>query len=142
MANKNKNNRLIFLSLSAQHLLKNHFINEYKKNGVQITPAHTGILFLLLKGQKSMNDLSTLLNIKNSTVTGLVDRLEAKKFVERAPDPGDRRRWNIKITEMGKKELKKTGPIIKRINDDIANGFTEDEISTFIKVLKSVINKF
>jgi len=143
MAKENKHDkRLIFLSLSAQHLLKNHFINEYKKNGVQITPPQTGILFLLLKGQKTMNDLSKHLNIKNSTVTGLIDRLEAKDFVERIPDPDDRRSWNIKITETGKKELKKAEPIIKQINNDIADGFSEDEILAFTKILKSMIHKF
>ncbi len=143
MSNPHENdNRLIFLSLSAQHLLKNHFIYEFKKNGIQITPAHTGILFSLLEGHKSMNNLSKLLNIRNSTVTGLIDRLEAKNFVERVSDLGDRRRWNIRITDMGKEELIKARPIIKRINDDIAEGFTEDEINAFKKVLKSIINKY
>ena len=140
--NNENDNRLIFLNLSAQHALKNHFVNEYKKNGVQITPAHTGILFLLLTGHKSMNDLGSLLNIKNSTVTGLIDRLETKHFVERTPDPVDRRRWNIRITETGKTELKKAEPIIKRINADIAAGFTQNEIGIFTKVLQSIIHKF
>jgi len=140
--NSDNENRLIFLSLSAQHALKNYFINEYKINGIQITPAHTGILFLLLEGPKSMNDLGRLLNIKNSTVTGLIDRLETKNFVERTPDPDDRRRWNIRITRVGKNELKKTKPIIKRINDDIAAGFTQNEIRSFTKVLRSIIKKF
>ena len=137
-----KDNRLIFLTLSAQHRLKNHLIQAYKKDGVQITPAHTGIMFLLLEGRKSMNDLSKMLDIKNSTVTGLVDRLEARKFVERISDPDDRRRWNIRITERGKNELTKARAIIKRINADIAQGFTREEITSFSKVLKSIIHKF
>ena len=139
---ENKDKRLIFLTLSAQHLLKNYFVDAYKKKGVQITPANTGILFLLLEGEKSMNDLSRLLHVKNPTVTGLIDRLEAKRFVERVSDPGDRRSWKIRITEMGKKELEKTRAIIQKINDDIADGFTEAEIASFTKVLKAMINKF
>ncbi len=137
-----EDNRLIFLTLSAQHRLKNHLVQAYKDSGVQITPAHTGIMFSLLEGRKSMNDLSKILDIKNSTVTGLVDRLEAKKLVERISDPQDRRRWNIRITQAGKNELAKARAIIKRINDQIAQGFTREEISSFSKVLRSMIHKF
>ncbi len=137
-----KDNRLIFLTLSAAHRLKNHLIQIYKDNGIQITPAHTGIMFSLLEGPKSMNDLSKILEIKNSTVTGLVDRLEAKKLVERVSDPEDRRKWNIRITEAGKNELTKARAIIKRINADIAQGFTQEEVTAFSKVLRSMINKF
>ncbi len=137
-----KNRRLIFLNLTAQHLLKNHLINAFINDGIEITPAHTGILFSLLEGQKSMNDLSELLNVKNSTVTGLVDRIEKKGFVERVSDPTDRRKWNIVITDAGTIEIKKASKVINSINDEICEGYTDDELDSFTRILKGMIDKF
>ncbi|MCP3926412.1 MAG: MarR family transcriptional regulator [Desulfobacterales bacterium] len=137
-----KNRRLVFLNLTAQHLLKNHLINAFINDGVEITPAHTGILFSLLEGQKSMNDLSELLNVKNSTITGLVDRLEKKGFVKRVSDPKDRRKWNIVITDSGTIEIKKASKVISSINNEICEGYTDDELDSFTKILKGMIDKF
>ncbi len=135
-------NRLIFLNLTAQHLLKKYLVNEFIKEGIEIKPAHTGILFSLLKEQKSMKELGEILNIKNPTVTGLVDRLESKAFVKRVSDPSDRRKWNISITKKGTKEIKKTSVVINRINGEIIEGNSDEEIESCTKVLKGMIKKF
>jgi DNA-binding MarR family transcriptional regulator len=112
-----KNDRLIYLIATAQHLLKNHLKDRFKQEGIKITPTHSSILFLLMeKGPMLMNDLSRELYIENSTVTGLVDRLEERGFVSRLPVSNDRRKWNISITQEGIKEIKKTQEIIKSVN--------------------------
>lgn len=50
----------------------------------------------------------TAVQLANSTLhakaslTGIIDRLEDKKFVERHPIPGDRRAMNVRLTKKGK----------------------------------------
>ena len=41
-----------------------------------------------------------------SNVTGLVDRLEARRLVRRKDDPADRRAFNVVITPVGRKLLR------------------------------------
>ncbi len=135
--------KLIYLVSTAQHLLKNHLIGEFKKKGLQISPSHSPILFLLEKnGPMQMNDLSSRMYIENPTMTGLIDRLEAKGLVTRVVVEHDRRKWNIAITPKGLKEIAKAKKIIHAVNEKISEGFTGPEIESFKKVLAGFFNKF
>jgi len=138
-----ESDRLIYLTSTAQHLLKNYMMGAFKRDGMKITPSHSTILFSLLKkNPQSMNDLGKILHIENSTVTGLIDRLEKGGFVERTSDPADRRKWNISITENGVREIKKAGKTIKRINEIIKDGHSKEDIEAFKRVLNSFFDKF
>ncbi|NUP10402.1 MAG: MarR family transcriptional regulator [Polyangiaceae bacterium] len=50
-----------------------------------------------------MSSLAGALSCDASNVTGLVDKLEARGFVERQPDPNDRRVKMIALTASGKR---------------------------------------
>jgi DNA-binding MarR family transcriptional regulator len=45
----------------------------------------------------SQNELAALVEVEPITVGRLVDRLEARGFVERRPDPSDRRIWRLHL---------------------------------------------
>jgi DNA-binding MarR family transcriptional regulator len=47
-------------------------------------------------------DLAALLHLHPSTLTGILQRLEAKGWIRRRPDPRDRRRVLIGLTERGR----------------------------------------
>ena len=51
----------------------------------------------------SMGDLSTQLTCDPSSVTGIVDRLEAKGLVQRIANPSDRRGKRVELTSEGRK---------------------------------------
>ncbi len=139
----NSDDRLIFLILTAQHLLKKRLQEEFRREEVLITPSHTGILFTLEeKGPQSMNSLSEFLFVKNSTVTGLIDRLEKNRLVRRNPVGGDRRSWHISITGKGLEELDKARKIIHRINDEIKEGHPESDLKGMKNVLGAFFSKF
>ena len=138
-----KNDKLIYLISTAQHLLKIYLGNKFKQEGLKITPTHSTILFLLMKnGPMQMNDLSKELYIENSTVTGLIDRLEEKNFVTRTPVENDRRKWKISITQKGIYEIDKAKKIINNVNGKIGEGFTSEDIQSFQNILNSFFEKF
>ncbi len=51
---------------------------------------------------KPMGKLAVSLHCDNSNITWIVDRLEERGYVERRPDPGDRRVKLIALTEEGR----------------------------------------
>ena len=53
-----------------------------------------------------MNELSAALGVVPRTVTALVDGLEREGLVERTADPADRRATLVRITEVGRKQLR------------------------------------
>jgi DNA-binding MarR family transcriptional regulator len=137
------NERHIYRILTAQHLLKNRLVQSFRDNGVRITPSHSAILFMLESGSPLiLSDLSDVLHLDNSTVTGLVDRLEKAGFARRDADPDDRRKWRISITPDGLEEIEKARRVIKSINERIEAGFTKAEMGVLHRILGSFEEKF
>ena len=65
-------------------------------------PQVTAIKLLDGIGQLSLSDLSNRMSAKNSTITGLVDRMVRDGLVERRRSEQDRRVVLIELTEKGK----------------------------------------
>ena len=69
-----------------------------------MTPTQLSVLKLLQEiGDLSLGSLSKQIRAHNSTVTGIVDRMEAAGLVERARSEEDRRVWIIRLTAAGRK---------------------------------------
>jgi len=135
--------RLIYQLFMAQQKLRTHIANALLAEGVRVTLGQAGILFLLRDDDgQSMTELSKALAVENSTLTGLIDRLERSRFVTRAPNPNDRRSFRICITPDGIRECDKAGPIINRMNQEIKSGFSREEIAAFKRVLSGIFQKF
>ena len=137
-----KDDRLIYLMARAQHRLRAFMKKKFSDQGLNITPVQTGILFLLQKDALTMTELSQVLSIDNSAVTGLVDRLEKAGLAERQMNANDRRAFLVRITDQGTKEINRAHKIVKHVNEKIKDGFTDKEVETFKKVLDSFFEKF
>ncbi|MBC7532495.1 MAG: MarR family transcriptional regulator [Oligoflexus sp.] len=82
--------------------------------------------------------LADALGVKRATITGLLDTLENDLWIERHPDPNDRRGLLIKITEAGKLKLDSVLPAhYERIS--LAMGHLTAKEQEHLKVL---IRKF
>ncbi|MBN2254236.1 MAG: MarR family transcriptional regulator [Deltaproteobacteria bacterium] len=138
-----QDDRLIFLLLTAQQKLRNYLKDELTKAGVKTTIAQGGILALLKQNNgRTMTELSQILSIDNSTITGLIDRLEKAGFAKRNSHPQDRRVSQIMITPEGIDEVERSIAVIRRVNEEVKKGFTPDEVEAFKNVLGSFFEKF
>lgn len=138
-----KDDRLIYLVFTAQQKLRTHLKNALSDAGVSITPAQSAILFLLKrKNGQTMSELSAVLSLDNSTLTGLVDRLERSGFVRRNAGTADRRASHVMMTASGSSEIERAQAVIRRVNEAIREEFTEGEIEAFKKVLNSFFTRF
>jgi DNA-binding MarR family transcriptional regulator len=54
---------------------------------------------LVGRGPSTLTEVSRTLGMNHSTASGIVDRLQARGLVRRAPDPADRRRTRIVVTD-------------------------------------------
>ena len=135
--------RLIYQICMAQQKLQASINNTLITEGIKVTLGQAGILFLLRRDDgQTMTELSKALAVKNATLTGLIDRLERSAFVMRRASKNDRRSIRIYITPEGIEECDKAGPVIRRVNEKIKSGFSQEEIEVFKRVLKSVVQKF
>ncbi|WP_246382950.1 MarR family winged helix-turn-helix transcriptional regulator [Nocardioides stalactiti] len=51
-------------------------------------------------------DLARRLGVSTAAVTGILDRLEGRDHLERAPHPDDRRRTALTVTDSGRQEIR------------------------------------
>ena len=135
--------RLLFLLSKAQFKLTNHLKLRFKAQGINISPGQTGILFLLEQQDlRSMSELSSILEIDNSAITRLVDRLEKSGLVRRQSNPADRRQYLIGITGKGMQQTSEARKISNAANELIREGFSDNEIEVFQRVIASFDHKF
>lgn len=92
------------------------------------------------KGNISQRDLSNLMNVKDSSVGRLIDRLERDGLIQRERNEIDRRVIFIKLTEKGDQLITNLMPYGTQFNDDLVTGIDEQDIIIYEKVLKKMIS--
>jgi len=135
--------RFIFLISKVCQKLIINLQKSFSESGIEVTPIQVMLLFFLQKNDgSSLTQISQGLMLENPTVTGLIDRLEKLGYVKRSDHPNDRRVYLVHLTEKGKKVANKALPIVKRLNEQIKEGYSKEEIEGFKKVLVGAFNKF
>ena len=81
-------------------------------------------------------DISEQCLMTATRVSRLVDRAEAAGFVERTPDPDDRRAQHVVLTHKGREAARVYAPLMRDVLDDIVfDSLTADERATLIELL-------
>ena len=84
---------------------------EFAKGGLT-GPQRSLMQALLQSGACNLRELTTRVGLAHSTVSGIVDRLEKRGFVERQPNPDDRRYVRITASAAVREFLDKRYPML------------------------------
>ncbi len=84
------------------------------------------------------SELGERLIVTRATVTGVVDSLERRGFVRRAPNPSDRRSVLVEITPKGLDVVGQVRTLIHRHERDWMSVLTEAELDTYIELLHRI----
>ena len=117
------------------------FARKLKEHGIdEINPAQGRIMFVLWREDGiSINELAKRTSLKKSTLTSMLDRLEATGHLERVPSRRDRRQILIKRTE---KDRSLEGVYVAASRDMTKlfyGGFSAAEVSRFEKDLQRIL---
>ena len=135
--------RFVFLISKVCQKLITNLQKSFSESGIEVTPIQVMLLFFLQQNDGlSLTEISQGLTLENPTVTGLIDRLEKSGYVKRSDHPSDRRVYLVHLTGKGNKVAKKALPIVKKLNEQIKEGYSREEIWNFTKVLFGAFNKF
>jgi DNA-binding MarR family transcriptional regulator len=128
------------------HLFKAYFsIYKYLKKTFSdhqidnMNPTRLGIL-LALADQDGviMSKLGQRLFLEKSTMTGVIDKMEADGLVERRSDQTDRRALRISLTPKAKRLNEKILKIIDKAYQDLRGDLTPQDLATSVKVSKQI----
>src|SRR6185437_3002708 len=84
---------------------------------LKLTPADAGILRLLRQSSGiSQQQLAETLGMHASRLVAIIDQLESRELVSRAPNPKDRRLYSLHLTVRGTEILAEIGQIARKHN--------------------------
>lgn len=132
--------RIGFLVHDVSRVRRTLFDNEMKPLGM--TRSRWWVLAQLsrslrYKGAEGMlqTELADIMEVGKVTVGGLIDHLEASGYVERRPDPTDRRAKRVVITPLGHEAMKQMSAVGRRLNISVLDGIDPEHVKIAEDVL-------
>ncbi|MHC1682386.1 MAG: MarR family winged helix-turn-helix transcriptional regulator [Clostridiaceae bacterium] len=126
-------------------LLKNKLNKELEEEGL------TAAQFAVIKDieinsaiNEDLNQVTAVaiaqrLDMDKPTISGIVNRLITKGYIEKVQHPKDKRAFILRITELCDKKMRVLEEINKKVIQVSLTGISEDELKVFHKVLSKII---
>ncbi len=118
-------------------LIRKHFDRRAVKFG--LTRAQwRAVKVLSLREGLRQNELADFLEMEPIAVGRVIDRLQSAGFVERRPDPKDRRAWRLHITERARGVVDDMEVIARGLRRDATAGIGLDELQQALAVITRI----
>jgi DNA-binding MarR family transcriptional regulator len=116
------------------------FLAEVEGAGFDLTPVQYAAL-ATINANPAIDQitLAGLIAYDRTTITGVVDRLVQKNLVVRETSSRDRRARQLKITDEGRKTLRKITPAVESAQRIMLRGLNEKEAAELMRLLRKAI---
>ena len=106
----------------------------------QLTPTQFFALARLHEtGKLSQNRLGRLAAMDPATIQGVIRRLQERGFIERLPDPNDRRRMVLSLSPLGRETVAALLADAESIGEEILSPLDPEQRRTFLSLLKKLV---
>lgn len=115
---------------------------QFDQNGHSRQPQQGQLRVLRLladKGQLTNSQIVTALDIRPSSASVLVSKLEARGFIKRQPDEKDKRILQITLTEAGRTFLNNSQQLKTKLSENLFAGLTADEQQQLTQLLAKLV---
>ena len=126
-----------YLLTTAQHSV---FLKMTEKLSVfDLTPVQYAVLYCLWENdKKSPKEIAERLKLENSTISGILERMEKKDLIKRMISKEDRRFIQIMLTEKGAALEEDVLAAVDEVNEEVMSVFSKEEcenLKTQLRVL-------
>lgn len=137
MEEVSKSLKVIKLLKQVMDLLRQKVKCEFKQMNLT-GPQGMLVGTLAHSGKMKISDLSEKLVLSNSTVSGIIDRLEKQGLVERIRSEEDRRVVYVNVTPEFKKSTNEHFSVVEKKLEATMQGATLEELDSVIKGLETL----
>jgi DNA-binding MarR family transcriptional regulator len=97
-------------------------------------------ILLLVQSQPDivLGEIRDRLDVPNSTLTGIIDRMEKQGLVRRTISVRDRRSYGLELTDNGREIRQEHDRILLMIVEKMLGTLDDAEIKTFVRLLSKV----
>jgi len=128
-----------YIADNSSKIICDAFSEKVKKLGV--TRVQWIALYYLGKEEFiSQKELAERMNVKESSVARLLDRMERDGLVERLRSEDDKRVTNLVLTEKGRQHRTELLPEGERFEKLLHKNISDEEMQIFTKVLSKMVN--
>ena len=92
-------------------------------------------------GQSSQAELGRRCGLDRSDVAAVVAELTARGLVEREPDPLDRRRNTVRLTDAGRRHLRALDRAVDDAQDELLAPLADDERQELVRLLTRLVER-
>jgi len=115
-----------------QLFLEPHFLDER----LSFNEAH--MLAFLYRYPSPIREIFRVFGLKGSTLTSMLDRLEEREFIERHPNPDDRRSFIVRTTPKAHEVVRRLSPVVRGFERSVRSRVTEQDLEGFDRVLQAI----
>lgn len=116
-----------------------HQRSYHKLDDKNLYPGQPKLLSLIRKNEGiTQKELSEHIHVKPATITGMLNKLEAKHYVYRVSDEVDKRIMRVYLTPEGRRLAKQAEAYMLSLVEQLFENFTEDEIKTFVTLTEKM----
>jgi DNA-binding MarR family transcriptional regulator len=99
------------------------------------------LAYLAVYGPCRVGDLTRIFGHKKPTMTSMLDRLVRDGYVERWPNPEDRRSFLVDATAKGKDAGKHSRETVEKFDRSIRKRVTKADMQGFMKVMEAIADE-
>ncbi|MCK4257478.1 MAG: MarR family transcriptional regulator [Halanaerobiales bacterium] len=124
--------------------IMNKLLRDSMKDATITPPQFSALITIYRDEDMTIGEISDVLFLANSTVSGLVDRLEKVDLVERYRDKADRRVVRVKLKEKGRRTVEEIlEKRRKKLERDLGmlNSSQQNELLTDLTLLLKIMRK-
>lgn len=112
---------------------------EQRLSAFDLTPAQSFVFNALCMGDGiNIGELCERVHLDSSTLTGIIDRMEKNGYLERRPNPDDRRSVQVCLTAKARKLAPRILEFADELDATLRKPFTQKEMEEFEKVLRTL----
>ena len=127
---------IVYLSTESRRITK-----ELARRADLTGPQLTVLKMLEGVGDLSLSDLSDRIRAQNSTVTGIIDRMEREGLVVRTRSTEDRRVVRIRLTEKGSKIAREIAVEPMEVFHSALENLSPGEMRDLLKILTKIARR-
>lgn len=117
--------------------VKARAVEEFDRTG--FGPYHYSVLALLEEGaRETQASIADTLELDRGTLVGLLDDLERHGLVERERDRNDRRRYLVRMTPAGRRQLVAFRAILERLEEEFLAPLDEADRAALLDQLSRI----
>lgn len=129
--------QLIQLQLSLHQAPISRMLSDLERG------TYLALNFLVLHGSSAYpKELSRGMSVSSARVAALLNHLEARGLIRRAPDPGDSRQTIVSLTEAGRQAIQRKRAEITDIVTQTLEELGPEDAEAFVRIHEKLVHNF